>query len=136
MTPDLSDPEASVRVVVGDLESPDDVGSGGHGDDITVDLEGGANTVTVIVTAENGYHDRVYSFAITRTTPVDAELAGLGLRTKRDAEAGSEGIDQPGVRTCKDRVYGDRAHGYRFRHDDAGLCPGDGAIECSSRTSR
>ena len=90
VTPDLSDPEASVRVVVGDLESPDDVGSGGHGDDITVDLEGGANTVTVIVTAENGYHDIVYSFAITRTTPVDAQLSGLGLRTDRDAEAGSE----------------------------------------------
>ncbi len=90
VTPDLSDPEASVRVVVGDLESPDDVGSGGHGDDITVDLEGGTNTVTVIVTAENGYHDRVYSFAIIRTTPVDAQLAGLGLRTERDAEAGSE----------------------------------------------
>ena len=90
VTPDLSDPEASVRVVVGDLESPDDVGSGGHGDPISVDLEGGANTVTVIVTAENGYHDIVYSFAITRTTPVDAQLAGLGLRTKRDAEAGSE----------------------------------------------
>ena len=90
VTPDLSDEKASVRVVVGDLDSSDDEGSGGHGDDITVDLEGGANTVTVIVTAENGYHDRVYSFAVTRTTPVDAELAGLGLRTDRDAEAGSE----------------------------------------------
>ena len=80
------DDRASVTLVVGDVDDPDDVGRGGHGDDISVDLESGDNTVTVIGTAENGYHDRLYSFTVTRTEPVNAELGGLGLRTSRDED--------------------------------------------------
>ena len=72
VTPTLMDERASVRVIVGDVDDPDDVGSGGDDDDISVDLESGVNTVTVIGTAENGYNDFTYSFNVTRTTPVDA----------------------------------------------------------------
>ena len=89
LTPTLADDNASVRVIVGSLTSPDDTGRGDDGDEIEVDLEMGENTVTVIVTAENGYHDRMYSFNVTRTVPVDNTLVGLGLRTTRDAETGT-----------------------------------------------
>ena len=84
VTPTLMDDRASVTVVVGNVDNPDDVGRGGHDDEISVDLENGGNTVTVIGTAENGYHDILYSFTVNRTEPVNAELAGLGLRTSRD----------------------------------------------------
>ena len=89
LTPTLEDDNASVRVIVGDLDDPDDTGSGDDGDEIEVDLEMGENTVTVIVTAENAYDDRMYSFKVTRMAPVANTLADLGLRTTRDAETGT-----------------------------------------------
>ena len=89
LTPTLEDDNASVRVIVGDLDDPDDTGSGDDGDEIEVDLEMGANTVTVIVTAENAYDDRMYSFEVTRMAPVANTLADLGLRSTRDVAAGS-----------------------------------------------
>ena len=91
VTPALMDERASVRVIVGNVDDPDDVGSGGDDDDITVDLESGENTVTVIGTAENGYNDFTYSFNVTRTAPVDAQLGGMifGL-TRTQADGGFE----------------------------------------------
>ena len=91
VTPALMDERASVRVIVGDVDDPDDVGSGGDDDDITVDLESGENTVTVIGTAENGYNDLTYSFTVTRTAAVDAQLTAMifGLtRTNVDGATG------------------------------------------------
>jgi hypothetical protein len=74
---------------VGDLDDPDDTGSGDDGDEIEVDLEMGPNTVTVIATAENAYDDRMYSFEVTRMAPVANTLADLGLRGTRDVANGS-----------------------------------------------
>ena len=90
LTPSLEDDNASVEVIVGDdLDDPDDTGSGDDGDEIEVDLEMGVNTVTVIVTAENAYDDRMYSFEVERMAPVANTLADLGLRSTRDVATGS-----------------------------------------------
>ena len=83
VTPTLMDKRASVRVIVGDVANPDDVGSGGDDDDISVDLESGDNIVTVIGTAENGYNDFTYSFTVTRTDPVDAQLSAMAFGLTR-----------------------------------------------------
>ena len=72
--------------------------SGGRGDDVDVQLkaratgdettaggtDGTANTVTIVVTAEDGYNDEVYTFTAARTRPVDnglTALAGYPTRT-------------------------------------------------------
>ena len=91
VTPALMDERASVRVIVGDVDDPDDVGSGGDDEDITVDLESGDNTVTVIGTAENGYNDLTYTFTVMRTAPVDAQLTAMifGL-TRTEPNGGFE----------------------------------------------
>ena len=93
VTPTLMDERASVRVIVGDVDDPDDVGSGGDDDDISVDLESGVNTVTVIGTAENGYNDFTYSFNVTRTTPVDAQLTAMIFGLTRTEADGATSFD-------------------------------------------
>ena len=93
MTPTLMDERASVRVIVGDVDDPDDAGSGGDDDDISVDLESGVNTVTVIGTAENGYNDFTYSFNVTRTTPVDAQLTAMIFGLTRTEADGATSFD-------------------------------------------
>ena len=80
---------------MGDLDDPDDTGSGDDGDEIEVDLEMDVNTVTVIATAENAYDDRVYSFTVTRMAPVANTLADLGLRSTRDATGSAIPISPP-----------------------------------------
>ena len=92
VTPTLMDERASVRVIVGDVDDPDDVGSGGDDDDISVDLESGENTVTVIGTAENGYNDLTYTFTVTRTAPVDAQLTAMIFGLTRTAADGATGL--------------------------------------------
>jgi len=52
----------------------------------TTDAE---STVEMTVTAENGYNDTEFSFIVTRTNPVDAQLGGLVLG---DARGGANGV--------------------------------------------
>ena len=93
VTPTLSDRHASARVVVGDGTGVGAVGTGDSGDAITVNLAGGSNDVTVYGIAENGYHDIEYTFSASRATPVDAQLADLGLRITRDYSASAATVD-------------------------------------------
>ena len=50
------------------------------------------NTVTMTVTAENGYHDTEFSFIVSRANPVDAQLDGLAFGTTRNSSGVSGGV--------------------------------------------
>ncbi len=90
--------------------------SGGDGDEVTLAL--GAhrtsttdgsnagdveNTVSVRVVAQNGYNDTNFSFIVTRTAPVDAQVdVGSGGLTVGTTRAGTDGVFAPALAGAED----------------------------------